>query len=108
MQNLKNNITLVGNMGQNIHITNFTNGSKVARFSLATDQSRKKINGTIETIANWHNLFAWGNMAQFIEHYGQKGKRLAVHGRLVQRTLLSKTGKKQNITEVEVKHIIEL
>ena len=102
MQTLKNNITLVGNMGSDALITTFENGNKVARFNLAINQfgSDKK--------AEWHRIFAWGNMAQFIEKYGEKGKQVAIHGRLVNRTYLNKKGKEQKVTEVEVKHIIGL
>ncbi|OFZ32167.1 MAG: hypothetical protein A3D92_19740 [Bacteroidetes bacterium RIFCSPHIGHO2_02_FULL_44_7] len=105
MQTLKNHVTLIGNMGDVAQITNFDNGGKVARFSLATDsygQNKKKSN------PEWHRVFAWGNMAQFIEHYGKKGKQLAIHGRLVNRTYLSKTGEERKVTEVEVQHLIGL
>ncbi len=104
MKTLQNHITLIGNMGNKPFVTNFENGSKVVRFSLATNEgiSRQKKK------TNWHRVFAWGNIASFIEKYGEKGKRLAVYGRLVNRTYLSKTGKKLTRTEVEVKHVIGL
>jgi single-strand DNA-binding protein len=105
MQTLKNHVTLIGNMGSDAQITNFDNGGKVARFTLATNKySNKKKNHKPE----WHRVFAWGNMAQFIENYGQKGKELAIHGRLVNRTYLNKEGKQRRVTEVEVKHLIGL
>lgn len=97
---MKNNITLVGNMGAKARITNFENGGKVARFSVATNTKNQK--------PNWHSVFAWGNMAQFIENYGDKGKEVAIHGRLVKRTYLSKEGSQRQVTEVEVKHVIGL
>ena len=75
MMTLRNTVTLVGNMGMNAEITQFGNGRKVARFSLATDINFKKTNGRIEKNTEWHRVFAWGNMAQFIENYGQKGKK---------------------------------
>jgi single-strand DNA-binding protein len=108
MLNLRNHVTLVGNMGMNAEITSFDNGNKVARFSLATDKNYKTKDGQVEKNTEWHRVFAWGNMAQFIENYGEKGKPLAIHGRIVNRTYLSKEGKQRNITEVEIKHIIGL
>jgi single-strand DNA-binding protein len=99
MRNSKNNVTLIGNMGSNAQITNFENGSKVARFDLAT-------NG--QTTTQWHRVFAWGNMALFIEKFGKKGREVAIHGRLVNRTYLNEEGKKRQVTEVEVKHIMGL
>ena len=106
MNILKNHVTLVGNMGMPPLITQFENGNKIARFSLATDNLHKSKNGKDEKNTEWHRVFAWGNMAQFIENYGEKGKQLAIHGRLVNRTYLSKEGQKRNITEIEIKHII--
>jgi len=104
MQTLKNHITLIGNMGTDAQITNFDNGGKVARFTLATDRFSKSKKEKTE----WHRIFAWGNLAKFIENYGEKGKPLAIHGRLVQRTYLNKDGQPRNVTEVEVKHVIGL
>ena len=99
MQSLKNHVTLICNMGSDAQITNFENGAKVARFQIATSESGN---------TQWHKVFAWGNIANFIESYGKKGRELAIHGRLVKRTYLNKEGKQQNITEVEVKHVIGL
>lgn len=97
---MKNQVTLIGKMGSDAQVTQFENGSKVARFSLAINSSDKK--------AEWHKLFAWGNLAQFIENFGAKGKQIAISGKLVQRTFINQQGLKQNITEVEVRQVIGL
>lgn len=108
MTTIRNHITLIGNMGTNAEITNFENGKKIARFSLATDKSFRANNGHTKNITEWHRIFAWGDMANFIESYGEKGKKVAIHGRLVNRTYLNREGQKRNVTEVELKHIIGL
>jgi single-strand DNA-binding protein len=95
-------------MGSNPQITNFDNGNKVARFQLATDRSFRANDGKIKSSTEWHKVFAWGNIAGFIESYGEKGKKVAIHGRVVNRTYLNTEGKKRNVTEVEVQHIIGL
>jgi single-strand DNA-binding protein len=105
---LRNHITLVGNIGTQAEITNFDNGSKVARFSIATDKTYRANNGKIKSDTEWHRVFAWGNMAQFIEQYAEKGKKVAIHGRLVNRTYLNQEGVKRSVTEVELRHIIGL
>ena len=105
MQTVRNHITLIGNMGADAQITNFDNGGKVARFNLATN---KYANKNREEQAEWHRIFAWGNMAKFIESYGEKGKQLAIHGRLVNRTYMNKDGEQRKVTEIEVKHVIGL
>ena len=108
MTAIRNHVTLIGNIGTQTEITNFDNGNKVARFSLATDISYRTNYGKTKADIEWHRIFAWGNMALFIESYAEKGKKVAIHGRLVNRTYLSQDGKKRNVTEVELRHIIGL
>jgi single-strand DNA-binding protein len=108
MTTIRNYVTLVGNIGSNTQITNFENGKSVARFSLAIQKTTRKNDGNYTNLVEWHRIFAWGNMAQFIEKYGEKGKKVAIHGRLVNRSYLNPEGKKRNLTEVEVRQIIGL
>jgi single-strand DNA-binding protein len=105
---IRNHVTLIGNIGTNTSITNFENGSKVVRFNLATHLTYRANNGKIKSDTEWHRIFAWGNMAQFIEKYAEKGKKVAIHGRLVNRTFLNQSGQKKHVTEVELRHIIGL
>ena len=98
----------VNDIGSNTQITNFENGKSVARFSLATQKTTRKNDGNYTNLVEWHRIFAWGNMAQFIEKYGENGKKVAIHGRLVNRSYLNPEGKKRNLTEVEVRQIIGL
>jgi len=90
-------------MGENARITNFQNGGKVARFSMAIPVAKTNTRTT-----EWHKLFAFGNIAQFIENFGGKGKKIAISGKVVNRTYLNKDGKPRKITEVEVRHVIGL
>jgi single-strand DNA-binding protein len=105
---IRNHITLIGSIGSKTEVTTFENGGKVARFRLSTDRVFRANDGKIKSAKEWHSVFAWGNLAQFIESYGEKGKKVAIHGRLVNRTFLSKKGIKKNVTEVEVRHIVGL
>ncbi len=106
MLQLSNHITLIGDIKSTPKITKFENGNKVARLNIATEKNYRANDGKIKTGWEWHRLFAWGNLAEFIETYGVQGKKIAVHGKLVNRTYLNPNGQKRNITEVEVQHII--
>lgn len=105
---IRNHVTLIGNIGSEARITNFENGSKVVRFQLATDQQFRANDGKIKTRTEWHRIFAWGNMAQFIELFGASGKKVAIHGKLISRSYFNKEGVKRQVTEVEVRHIMGL
>ncbi len=100
---MRNQVTLIGNIGKSVEVTNFENGGKVARFTVATNSTAKG-----QTQTQWHKLFAWGNLAQFIENFGAAGKKIAVSGKLVNRTYVTKSGKPQKVTEIEVRSIIGL
>ena len=103
---MRNHITLIGQVGTYAEVTKLDNGNKVARFSMSTERSYRDTNGTIKQDVEWHRLFAWGEMAQFIESYAEKGKKIAIHGRLVKRTFLTKDGSRRCVTEVEVKNFM--
>lgn len=108
MTTIRNHVTLIGNMGTDAQITNFENGNKVVRFNLATDKEFRANNGKTKKETEWHRVFAWGNVAQFIEKFGEKGKKVAIHGRLVTRTYLNPDGVQRSVTEIEIRHILGL
>lgn len=94
-------MTLVGSIGERINIVSLTNGSKVARFNLITTNSES---GRVKF--KWYQLFCFGNLAQFVADYGEKGKKIAVMGKMVNRTYISKTGETKKVEEIEVRQIV--
>ncbi len=108
MQTIRNHITLIGNIASDKKVTEFENGSKVVRFDISTDKQYRTNSGKIKNDMEWHKVFAWGNIAGFIEKFGEKGKKVAIHGRLITRSYFNPEGIKRTITEVEIKHILGL
>lgn len=108
MNTIRNHVTLIGNIATEKQITQFDNGSKIVRFNVTTDKQYRANNGKIKNTREWHKVFAWGNIAGFIEKFGEKGKKVAIHGRLITRSYFSPEGVQRTITEVEVKHILGL
>lgn len=108
MSTLKNKVQLIGNVGIDPTITNLENGKKVARLSLATNESYKDSKGEKQTDTNWHTVIAWGKTADIIEKYVTKGKEIAVEGKLSTRTYDDKDGNKRYVTEVIVSEILLL
>lgn len=100
MNALRNQVTIVGNIGTDARITTFENGSMVARFSVAIERER--------TPNERYQLFAWGNLAHYIQRYCAKGNKIAVTGKLVNRTYVSPDGQPRRITEIEVRQLIKL
>ena len=69
MNTLRNKVQLIGNLGQNPEVKELTGGKKVAKFSLATNETYRNKAGEKVTDTQWHNLVAWGKTAEIIEKY---------------------------------------
>ena len=108
MSTIKNQVQLIGNVGQEPTITNLENGKKVARLSLATNEHYKNANGEKQTDTQWHTVVAWGKSAEIIEKYVSKGKEIAIEGKLSSRSYEDKEGVKRYVTEVVANEILLL
>lgn len=108
MNNLKNKVQLIGNLGMNPEIKPLEDGKKLAKFSMATNESYKNSKGEKIEETQWHNLIAWGKTAEIIEKYVQKGDEVAVEGKLKNSSYEDKDGNKRYVTEVVVNEILML
>ena len=108
MYGLKNKVQLIGNLGNNPDVRTTEKGKKLARFSVATNESYRNAQGEKVTETQWHTLVAWGKAAELAEKYLTKGKEIAIDGKLVTRSYTDKEGHKRNITEVQVNEILML
>jgi len=108
MSTLRNSVKLIGNVGQTPEIKNLENGKKVANFSIATNETYFNKAGEKVTQTYWHNLVAWGKTAEIIENYVDKGKEVAIEGKLTNRSYETKDGQKRYITEILVNEVLLL
>ena len=94
-----NSVKLIGNVGREIDIKQFETSKKVS-FSLATSDSY--INKNKEEIKEtaWHNIIAWGQLAQRCETLLEKGKKISVEGKLIYRNYQNKENQTVHITEI--------
>jgi single-strand DNA-binding protein len=106
MNGLKNKVTLIGNLGMDPEVKQTEGGHKLAKVSLATNESFKNNKGEKVTETMWHNLIAWGKTAEFMGKYLQKGSEVVVEGKLINRNYTDKAGTKKYITEVQVNDLL--
>ena len=100
MSNLKNRVTLIGHVGQSPEVKSFDAKGKLARFSLATNESYKNSKGEKIDETQGHNVVAWNKLAEFVESYLEKGSYLVLEGKIVNRSYESKEGEKRYVTEI--------
>lgn len=108
MYALKNKVQLIGNLGGKPEVKNTENGKKLARFSMATNEVYRNASGDKVTETQWHNLVAWGKLADIAEKYLDKGKEVAIEGKLINRSYTDKEGNKKYITEIQVNELLML
>jgi single-strand DNA-binding protein len=108
MNTLRNKVQLIGNLGNDPEIITLDSGKKLAKLSLATNESYKDASGQKIDKVEWHNLVAWGKTCDIIEKYLTKGKEIAIEGKLTSRSYETKEGEKRYITEVVVNEILML
>ena len=106
MYALKNKVQLIGNLGNAPEVKTTESGKKLARFSVATNESYRNAKGEKVTETTWHNLVAWGKVAEIAEKYLTKGKEIAVEGKLINNSYTDKDGNKKYSTEVQVNEIL--
>lgn len=108
MNTLRNKVQLIGNLGANPEVVNLESGKKLAKFSIATNESYKNAQGEKVDDTQWHNVIAWGKTAELVENYLTKGNEVAIEGKLVNRNYEDKEGNKRYVTEVVASELLML
>jgi len=107
MNTLRNSVRLVGNLGMDPEIKSFDNNRKLARISIATNESYKNDKGEKITETQWHNLVLWNSQAKLAEEYLKKGDEVAIEGKLASRNYTDKDGNKRYVTEIVVNEFLK-
>ncbi|TCI84902.1 single-stranded DNA-binding protein [Tenacibaculum sp. M341] len=108
MNALKNKVQLIGNLGNKPEIRILDSGKKLAKFSLATNETYKNNRGEKITDTQWHNVIAWNKTADIIESYVNRGDEVAIEGKLTSRSYETNEGEKRYITEIVCNEILML
>lgn len=98
-----NKVTILGNLTRDPELRALPSGIKVASFSLATNRTWKDQSGKKQDATEYHNVVAFGKLAELIAQYSKKGSSLYVEGRLQTRSWDDKvSGEKKYRTEIVV------
>ena len=108
MNALKNKVQLIGNLGMDPEIKILEGEKKLAKMSIATNNSYKNAQGELVKETQWHNLIAWGKTAEIFEKHIKKGREIAIEGKLINRNFIDKEGLKRYVTEIQVNEVLIL
>ncbi len=106
-----NRVILVGRVGKTPEITVVASTSRqLAKFSLATNEGYYDQGSSAwkDLPTEWHNIVAWGPLAQKVEKSLGKGDMVLVEGKIHTRKWQDKNGQDRWNTDIQAENIIVL
>lgn len=93
-----NKVILMGNLTKDPEYKTTPSGVGVTTFSIAVGRRFAKQGD--EVTADFFNIVAWRNTAEFVANYFAKGKGIVIVGSLQNRSWTDQNGQKHYVTEV--------
>jgi len=97
-----NKVILVGRLGKDPDISVLGSGRKRAAFSMATNRSYKNNEGSWIERTDWHQMVAWGAIAENCEQKLKKGDPILIEGRIQNTVWKDQENKERKSTQVVV------
>lgn len=102
-----NKVQLIGNVGGEPEVRTTAGGTRVAKFSVATNRTFKDRTGQQQEKTEWHRCTAWDRLAEIVEQYVHKGDRIYVEGS-IEYSQTEAEGVTRYWTDVNVRDVIML
>lgn len=103
-----NRAQLIGNLTRDPELRTTASGQSVVNFGIATNRSFKDRDGQKQEQTEFHNIVAWGKLADICAQYLNKGRKVFVEGRLQTREWEGQDGSKRRTTEIVADNMIML
>lgn len=108
MNVLKNNVQLIGHLGMEVEIKDLDSGNKVANVRMATNDYYTNAKGEKVEDTQWHNLVAWGKIADWMNQLLTKGSEVLIQGKLVHRNYETEKGETRSVSEIIVRDFMKI
>lgn len=103
-----NKVHLIGNITRDPELRTIPSGQSVTNFGVATNRRYKNAQGELVEDTQFHEVVAWGKLAEIINQIFHKGSKIYVEGRLQTRSWEAQDGSKRQRTEVVMESFIPL
>jgi len=103
-----NKVMLIGNLTRDPESRTTPSGQMVTTFAVATNRVWTNQAGEKQEKAEFHNVVAWGKLADIVSKYLARGRRVYVEGRLQTRDWQGQDGVKRYRTEIVADNVIML
>lgn len=96
-----NKAFILGNVTRDPELRTTPGGKTVSSFGVATNRVWKDASGQQQRSAEFHNVVAWGRLAEICHQYLKKGSLVFIEGRIQTRSWQDKnSGEKRSRTEI--------
>lgn len=103
-----NKSLLIGNLTRDPESRTTPNGQTVTTFTVATNRAWTTQTGERQEKSEFHNVVAWGKLAEIVSKYLARGRRVFVEGRIQTRDWQGQDGVRRYRTEVVAENVIML
>ncbi len=103
-----NRATILGNCTKDPEVKQIASGQSVCSFGVATNRNWTDAAGQKQEAVEFHNVVAWGKLAEICGQYLGKGRKVYVEGRLQTRQWEAQDGTKRSTTEIVADNLIIL
>jgi single-strand DNA-binding protein len=103
-----NKAIVVGNVTRDPELRMIPSGQSVTGFGVATNRRWKNQTGEIQESTEFHDVVAWGKLAEIIQQIVKKGDKIFVEGRLQTRQWEAPDGTKRQRTEIIMENFVPL
>lgn len=99
---------IIGNVTRDPELRATATGQNVCSFGIATNQQWTDAQGQKQQRAEYHNIVAWGKLAEICGQYLGKGRKVYIEGRLQTREWETPDAQKRQRTEIVAENMILL
>ncbi len=103
-----NRATIIGNLTREPELKQIPSGQSVCSFAVATNRQWKGQDGSKQEASEFHNVVAWGKLAEICSQFLAKGRKVYLEGRLQTRDWEGKDGVRRYRTEIVAENMIIL
>lgn len=100
-----NKVFILGRLTQDPQVRSLPSGQTVANFSVATNRIFNDKSGQRQKQTEFHNIVAFGKLAEIAKNYLKRGSMVLIEGRLQTRSWEGQDGVKRNRTEIIVENL---
>ncbi|OUV54950.1 MAG: single-stranded DNA-binding protein [Flavobacteriales bacterium TMED113] len=100
-----NKVMLIGNLGKDPESREMSDGTKMAKFPIATTETYKNRQGEKVSNTEWHNIVLWRGLAEVAINWLKKGDSVYIEGKLKTRSWEDESGVKKYATDIQADNL---